>query len=72
MNSADKVFYYHRPWVERLDQPQQTIPGHDLIHPGEEPFAACLLALASVFVAEKAHLAHGRLGSGGEVVFQHI
>jgi len=31
-----------------------------------------LLALAGVFEVGKAHLAHARLGSGGEGVFQHI
>ena len=55
--------------VERLDQAQQTRPGHDLIHLGEEAFAACLLALAGVFEIGKAHLAHGRLGSGGQAYF---
>lgn len=55
--------------VERLDQAQQTRPGHDLIHLGEEAFAACLLALAGVFEIGKAHLAHRRLGSGGQAYF---
>lgn len=55
--------------VERLDQAQQTCPGHDLIHLGEEAFAACLLALAGIFEIGKAHLAHGRLGSGGQAYF---
>lgn len=55
--------------VERLDQPQQTRPRHDLIHLGEEAFAACLLALAGIFEIGKAHLAHGGLGSGGQPHF---
>ena len=55
--------------VERLDEPQQATPGHDLIHLGEEDFAACLLALAGVFEIGKAHLAHRRLGSGGQAYF---
>ncbi|WP_218015261.1 hypothetical protein, partial [Pseudomonas syringae] len=32
-------------------------------------FAACLLALAGIFEIGKAHLAHGRLGSGGQAYF---
>lgn len=40
-----------------------------LIHLGEEAFAACLLALAGVFEIGKAHLAHRRLGSGGQAYF---
>ncbi|NNA05138.1 hypothetical protein, partial [Pseudomonas lundensis] len=32
-------------------------------------FAACLLALAGVFEIGKAHLAHRRLGSGGQAYF---
>ena len=55
--------------VERLDQPQQASPGHDLIHLGEEALAACLLAFAGVFEVGKAHLAHGWLGSGGQAYF---
>ncbi|SOQ15014.1 hypothetical protein CFBP1573P_05299 [Pseudomonas syringae pv. persicae] len=55
--------------IERLDKAQQTCPGHDLIHLGEEAFAACLLALAGIFEIGKAHLAHGRLGSGGQAYF---
>ncbi|WP_278449554.1 hypothetical protein, partial [Pseudomonas lundensis] len=35
----------------------------------EEAFAACLLALAGVFEIGKAHLAHRRLGSGGQAYF---
>jgi hypothetical protein len=35
--------------VKRFDQAQQSCPGHDLIHLGEEAFAACLLALAGIF-----------------------
>ncbi|WP_282374606.1 MULTISPECIES: hypothetical protein, partial [Pseudomonas] len=31
--------------------------------------AACLLALAGVFEIGKAHLAHRRLGSGGQAYF---
>ncbi|WP_415639798.1 hypothetical protein, partial [Pseudomonas floridensis] len=38
-------------------------------HLGEEAFAACLLAFTGVFEIGKAHLAHGRLGSGGQVYF---
>ncbi|MBS5838722.1 MAG: hypothetical protein KID05_06055, partial [Pseudomonas sp.] len=30
---------------------------------------ACLLALAGIFEIGKAHLAHGRLGSGGQAYF---
>lgn len=40
-----------------------------LIHLGKEAFAACLLAFAGVFETEKAHLAHGRLGSGVQAYF---
>ncbi|WP_236502575.1 hypothetical protein, partial [Pseudomonas tremae] len=32
-------------------------------------FAACLLALTGIFEIGKAHLAHGRLGSGGQAYF---
>jgi hypothetical protein len=38
--------------------------GHHLIHFGEEALSAGLLALAGVLKVGKAHLAHGRLGSG--------
>jgi hypothetical protein len=55
--------------VEWLDQAQQTRPGHDLIHLGEEALAACLLAFTGVFEIGKAHLTHGRLGSGGQAYF---
>lgn len=55
--------------IERLDQPQQPSPGHDLIHLGEEAFAAYLLVLAGIFEVGKAHLAHGWLGSGGQAYF---
>jgi len=61
----DKVFVNAGLGVERLDQALQTCPGHDLIHLGEEAFETCLLALAGIFEIGKAHLAHGRLGSGG-------
>jgi len=57
--------------IERLDQAQQTCPGHNLIHLGEEAFAACLLALAGIFEIGKAHLAHGRLGSGGRAILAY-
>lgn len=50
--------------VERFDQLQQACPGHHLIHFGEEALSAGLLALAGVLKVGKAHLAHGRLGSG--------
>ncbi|WP_206197462.1 hypothetical protein, partial [Pseudomonas viridiflava] len=40
-----------------------------LIHLGEKTFAACLLTLAGIFEIGKAHLAHGRLGSGGQTYF---
>ena len=56
----------------RLDQPQQTTPGHHLIHFGKEALTAGLLALASVFKVGKAHLADAWLGSDSEGVFQHI
>ena len=55
--------------VERFDQPQQPCPGHDLIHLGKEALAAGLLALAGVLEVRKAHLVHGRLGSGGQAIF---
>ncbi|WP_236326689.1 hypothetical protein, partial [Pseudomonas poae] len=32
-------------------------------------FAACLLTFSGVFEIGKAHLAHGRLGSGGQAHF---
>ena len=50
--------------VERFDQLQQACPGHHLSHFGEEALSAGLLALAGVLKVGKAHLAHGRLGSG--------
>jgi hypothetical protein len=55
--------------VERFDLARQTCPGHDLIHLAEEAFAACLLAFTGVFEIGKAHLTHGRLGSGGQAYF---
>lgn len=61
--------------VERLDQTQHASPGHDLIHLGKEAFAACLLAFVGVFEIGKAHLAHGRLGSGDQAyfsIFEHL
>jgi len=39
--------------VERLDQAQQACPERDLIHLGEETFAAFLLVLAGIFESEK-------------------
>lgn len=58
--------------VERLDQAEQTCPGDELIHLGKEAFAAGLLALAGVLEVGKAHLAHGRLGSGGQAIFAYL
>lgn len=58
--------------VERLDQSQQACPGHDLIHLGEEAFAACLLTFSGVFEIGKAHLAHGQLGSGCQAYFSTV
>ncbi len=58
--------------VERLDQSQQTFPGYNLIHFGKETLAAGLLAFASVLNVGKAHLAHGRLGSGGQAIFAYL
>jgi hypothetical protein len=55
--------------VERLDQAPQACPGHNLIHLGEEAFAAGLLALAGIFEIGKAHLAHGQFRSGGQAYF---
>lgn len=48
--------------LEQFDQAQQTCPGHDLFHFGEEAFAACLLAPAGIFETRNAHLAHGGHG----------
>ena len=57
--------------VERFDQAEQACPGYDLIHLGQEALASGLLALSGVLEVGKAHLAHGRLGSGGQAIFAH-
>lgn len=50
---------------------QQAALEHDLIDLGQESFAVCFLALAGEFEVGSVHLAHGRLGAGGEDVFHH-
>ena len=44
--------------VERLDQAQQTSPGHDLIHFNQETFTAGLLTFACVLGISERHLLH--------------
>ncbi len=47
--------------IERLDQIQQRLPRHHLLHLGQEHFAPRLLALARVLRVPKAHLTHRSL-----------
>jgi hypothetical protein len=42
----------------RLDQSNQTLPGHDLIHLDQETLAAGLLTFASVLGIREGHLFH--------------
>jgi hypothetical protein len=39
--------------IERIDQPEQAIPGHYLIHLGEEAFAAVCFRLPVYSKSEK-------------------
>ncbi|AWB35531.1 hypothetical protein DBV39_19280 [Orrella marina] len=44
------------PWVHRLDQRKQALPGDDLFHLGEKLLATCLLALGAVLQIRKGQL----------------
>jgi hypothetical protein len=45
-------------WVMRLDQINQALPGHDLIHLDQKAIAAGLLTFAGILGIGEGHLFH--------------